>query len=657
MNLEEKIKKLPGPILVLGASGFIGANLFRMLLKCREDVFGNIFHLPAWRLEGLPAPNIHQADLLVDSNLDFLLERTSPQTVINCVAYGAYSFETDSNLIYRTNFNLTAKIMDRLHSRGTGCYVHSGSSSEYGDNSAGPGEDALPSPNSHYSVSKTACANLVRFYGKDKKFPCANLRFYSVYGPLEDSSRFIPRLVQAGLEKKYPQLADPETSRDFIYIEDACEAFVDAVLGLKPAVYGESFNIGSGKKTTLREAANLAGEVFEIPGQAPFGSMPGRPWDLRDWFADPRRTKEVLGWEARSPFPEGFRKTAEWYKGLEDKPKYLQSSKQFELDSKHSVSAVVACYKDAQAIPLLYERLANTFDRLKIDWEVIFVNDNSPDESEAIITELSRKDHRVIGISHSRNFGSQAAFRSGMEISTKNACVLLDGDLQDPPEIIEPFIARWREGYEVVFGRRVKRKAPFFMRAAYKLFYRIFDFFSYLSIPHDAGDFSLLDRRVVEAILRFPERDFFLRGVRAYVGFKQTGVDYVRPERAFGRSTNSLLKNLDWAKKGILSYSYTPLTILSFAGTALFFLSLALGALQVALRLLYPDIAPKGATTVLLAILFFGSINLFALAILGEYLAKIFEEVKRRPHFIRQSIIKGGEIRLTASETPERRRR
>ena len=299
----------------------------------------------------------------------------------------------------------------------------------------------------------------------------------------------------------------------------------------------------------------------------------------------------------------------------------------------------------------MYKRLKATFDKMKIDYEIIFVNDNSPDNSEEIILDITRKDRRVIGISHSRNFGSQAAFRSGLEISTKNACVLLDGDLQDPPELIEKFVEKWREGYDVVYGSRVKRQAPFYMQLAYKLFYRIFDYFSYLRIPHDAGDFSLIDRCVVTAILQFQERDFFLRGVRAYVGFKQTGVDYLRPERLFGKTTNSFFKNIDWAKKGILSYSYTPLSILSFVGVLLFFMSICLAILQVELRLLVPDIAPKGTTTVLLAILFFGSINLFALAILGEYIAKIFEEVKQRPHFVRKSIIRSGESRSIQKDT------
>jgi dolichol-phosphate mannosyltransferase len=290
------------------------------------------------------------------------------------------------------------------------------------------------------------------------------------------------------------------------------------------------------------------------------------------------------------------------------------------------------------------------FEKLHVEYEIIFVNDNSPDDSEEVVRAITRNDRRVLGISHSRNFGSQAAFRSGMELATKNACVLLDGDLQDPPELIEEFVARWREGYDVVFGRRVKREAPFWMQLAYKAFYRVFDFFSYLEIPRDAGDFSLLDKRVVQWMLAFPERDLFLRGVRAFVGFKQTGVDYVRPERQFGRSTNNLRKNLAWAKKGILSFSNTPLSVLSFLGTVLFGLSLLMLLVQVSLRLLFPDLTPQGLTTVLISILFFGSINLFGIGVLAEYVAKIVEEVKQRPPFIRRSIIKDGEVRRAAGE-------
>jgi dolichol-phosphate mannosyltransferase len=347
---------------------------------------------------------------------------------------------------------------------------------------------------------------------------------------------------------------------------------------------------------------------------------------------------------------EGLRRMDDWLGTLPSPEQYQKASKRFGPDTVHSVAAVIACYKDGQAIPIMYARLKAVFEKLGLDHEIIFVNDNSPDDSEAVIRELSAKDRNVIGISHSRNFGSQAAFRSGMQAASMNAVVLLDGDLQDPPELIEAFVEQWRQGNEVVYGRRVKREASWFMQLAYKAFYRIFDRFSYVRIPHDAGDFALMDRKVVASLLRFPERDLFLRGLRAYAGFKQVGVDYVRPERMFGVTTNSFLKNIGWAKKGILSFSTVPLDMLSFAGVLLFLVSALLAVVQVAYKLLDPASAPKGITTTLLLITFFGSVNLLAISILGEYLAKIVEEVKRRPHFIRRHIIRDGEVRKAGGE-------
>lgn len=650
MSLDQKSLRLPGPLLILGGSGFVGANLFRILFQSRKDVFGTTTAFPAWRLEGLPDKNVIKTDLLVDANLDDLLAEVKPRTIFNCMAYGAYPFESDSQLIHLTNFNFVSRLLDRLTATGGVRLINAGSSSEYGDNSAGPREHDSPLPNSDYSVSKIACAGALQYAGKKKGIACANLRLYSVYGPLEDSSRLIPAVLACGAEGRFPPLVAPDISRDYVYIDDVCEAFIDAALNLTEEHYGESFNIGSGRKTTIREVAEIAREIFNIQAEPVYETMPNRRWDLNAWFANTAKAAERLGWQARTGFRDGLALTANWYRGLADKEGYRLCSKRFQLDATNSVSAVVACYKDHLAIPIMYERLKATFQKLAIDHEIIFVNDNSPDDSEEVIRGLSLRDRRVIGISHSRNFGSQECFRSGLALATKNACVLLDGDLQDPPELIEQFVQKWREGCDVVYGRRTKREAGFFMQVAYKLFYRAFDYFSYIPIPHDAGDFSLLDKKVVRWILRFPERDLFLRGVRAFVGFQQAGVDYCRPKRKFGETTNNLLKNIGWAKKGIFSFSNTPLNMLSFLGTVLFFLSITMAFLQTLGRLLFPAQTPRGITTLLLAVLFFGSINLFAIAILGEYIAKIFEEVKRRPHFIRRHIIKEGEVRIAADQ-------
>ena len=648
-ELERKILGLHGPILVLGASGFVGANLFRTLLAQRNDVYGTASRFPAWRLEGLPEANVLANDLLVESNLVQLLDRVRPLTVFDCVAYGAYSYERDPQLIYRTNLSFQVALTEQLAMRGVRAFVHAGSSSEYGEGSAAPGEDQASSPNSHYAASKVAAAGVLHYMGKERGLPCVNLRLYSIYGPWEDASRLVPAVVSAGLRGELPPFVDPSISRDFVYVDDAVEAFLDAALRLEPEHYGESFNIGTGIGTTIGDVAKLARDRFAIAAEPEF-TMPARDWDTRDWYADPSRAEHAFGWKARTSFADGIEATTEWMRSLDDVEAYRRSSKEFGPDTRHSVSAIIACYKDQQAIPVMHERLTAVFQKLGIDYEILFVNDCSPDESEEIIRAISARDRRVIGISHSRNFGSQAAFRSGMEIATKNACVLLDGDLQDPPELIEEFVAKWREGHDVVYGRRVKREAPWGMQLAYKLFYRVFDRFSYLKIPHDAGDFALMDKRVVRSMLKFPERDLFLRGVRAFVGFRQVGVDYERPERMFGRSTNNVFSNIGWAKKGILSFSQTPLNLLSAAGVLGIGIFGSLAVLQILAKLAFPEAAPKGITTVLLITLFFGSVNLFAISLVGEYIAKIFEEVKRRPHFLRRSIVRDGEVRDAAEE-------
>jgi len=301
------------------------------------------------------------------------------------------------------------------------------------------------------------------------------------------------------------------------------------------------------------------------------------------------------------------------------------------------LSAVVACYRDAQAIPVMHKRLSDVFSSLAVDYEIIFVNDGSPDESDAVLRELTAKDHHVLAIEHSRNFGSQNAFLSGMELATGDAVVLLDGDLQDPPELIPAFYEKWRQGNDVVYGRRAGRDTSRLLGMSYKAFYRIFRGVSSVPMPLDAGDFSLMDRRVVHEILAFPESDQFLRGLRSWVGFKQAGVDYVRPARAFGRSNNNWLTNLRWAKKGIFSFSFVPLELLGYSGAGLTLLSLLGAGYETVAAIRHPQL-PRGISAIVVLLLFLAGLNLLAISVLGEYLIKVFEETKRRPRFIRKAI-------------------
>jgi dolichol-phosphate mannosyltransferase len=311
--------------------------------------------------------------------------------------------------------------------------------------------------------------------------------------------------------------------------------------------------------------------------------------------------------------------------------------------NSRKISAIIACYKDEKAIPFMLSRLTKTFKKIKVDYEIIFINDGSPDNTESLLKEIVKKDSHVVAVNHSRNFSSQMAFTSGMDIATGDAIVFLDGDLQDPPEVIEKFYKKWIDGFDVVYGIRTKREAPLIMQIAYKLFYRIFHKISYISIPLDAGDFSLIDRKVVDVLKTFTERDRFLRGLRAWVGFKQTGVSYTRPERMFGKTTNNFLKNFNWATKGIFSFSYVPLQLMTMLSLAVFILSVIGILYQISIKLWFPESAPQGTTTIIVLVLFIGSIQLLGISVLGEYIGKIFEEVKQRPKYVVKSVFKKNE--------------
>ncbi len=310
------------------------------------------------------------------------------------------------------------------------------------------------------------------------------------------------------------------------------------------------------------------------------------------------------------------------------------------MKTDKKISAVIACYRDELAIPIMYESLTAVFSKITNNYEIIFVNDGSPDNSEEVLKKIAGKDNHVIVINHTRNFNSQNAFASGMELATGDAIVLLDGDLQDPPEIIPTFVDKWLEGFDVVYGIRQKRQATFFLQIAYKLFYRIFQKMAYIKMPVDAGDFSLIDRKVIDVLNKMPERDRFIRGLRAWVGFKQTGIPYFRPERKFGKTTNNLLRNIAWAKKGIFSFSYAPLEMLSYFGIFIVILSFFLILIYIVSYFLFPEYSgERGIQTIIILILFLGGIQIMSISIIGEYIGKIFEEVKGRPKFIIKSVL------------------
>ena len=312
-ELDVRIGRLKGPILVIGASGFIGANLLRRCLGVRRDVTGTMFRTRGWRLEGIPDAHLAELDLLDPDGVRNVLNHSRPRTIFDCAAYGGYPFQTDSERIHLTNYQGLVNLFAELERFEITAYVHAGSSSEYGLNAAGPDEDSPRIPNSHYAVSKSAAAELIAFVGRVKTLPAVNLRLYSVYGPFEDSSRLIPALALKGLAHQLPPLVSPDTARDFIDVEDVVAAFVAAAENIGPRIAGASFNIGTGRRLRIREVAEIAKRLFDVPDDAHFATLPARAWDLTDWYSNPARAEAVLGWKAEIRFEDGLARASRWW--------------------------------------------------------------------------------------------------------------------------------------------------------------------------------------------------------------------------------------------------------------------------------------------------------------------------------------------------------
>lgn len=304
------------------------------------------------------------------------------------------------------------------------------------------------------------------------------------------------------------------------------------------------------------------------------------------------------------------------------------------------VSVVVPCLNEEAVIPRLRQRLTAAAESWGCGFEVLVVDDGSTDRSWELLQAICDNDPRWHALRLSRNFGHQAAVSAGLSYARGDCTVALDGDLQDPPEEIARFIEAWRNGYDVIYGIRMKRKESVLKRAAYAVFYRTLARLAEISIPLDAGDFCLMDRKVVDLLNRLPERGRFIRGLRAWAGFSQVGVPYERQARGAGVPQYTVVKLVRLALDGFFSFSVGPLRLATYMGFLVSGLAL-LGAVFTFFQRLFPDQFARiglrpvpGFATTVISILFLGGVQLICLGILGEYLGRIYEEVKGRPLWV-----------------------
>jgi glycosyltransferase involved in cell wall biosynthesis len=302
------------------------------------------------------------------------------------------------------------------------------------------------------------------------------------------------------------------------------------------------------------------------------------------------------------------------------------------------ISIVVPIFDEIEILPELHRRLSAVADRLGEAVELVFVDDGSGDGSAAWLDDAAAKDPRVGVVHFSRNFGHQPACSAGLEAARGDAVVLMDGDLQDPPEVIPDFVKAWKGGAEVVFAKRRARDEGLLRGAAYRAFYGVFRRLSEFPIPLDAGVFGLMDRRALDAFLRLEERSRFIPGMRAWVGFRQEQVLYDREKRAAGEPKQDFRRLFRYAFDGITSFSYRPLRVATLLGFAVSgFALLYLIRVLVFWFLGVDQEVFKGYNTLAVSILFLGGVQLLTIGVLGEYVARIYEEAKRRPLFLVRS--------------------
>jgi polyisoprenyl-phosphate glycosyltransferase len=293
------------------------------------------------------------------------------------------------------------------------------------------------------------------------------------------------------------------------------------------------------------------------------------------------------------------------------------------------VSVVVPLFDEEANALELYRRLAGALDALDVSYELIWVNDGSRDRTAELADSLAADDARLVVVHLSRNFGHQAAISAGIDHARGQAVVVMDGDLQDPPEVLGRLLDTWRSGHDVVYAIRTKRKEPLWKRAGYFVFYRLLRAVSDLDIPLDAGDFCLMDRKVVAALRSLPERDRFLRGLRTFVGFRQAGLVYERAGRHAGTPKYTFRRLCRLALDGLFGFSGFPLSLIAYLGFASLLLALGLTAWAC----VDPVRMPAGTLTSL-AVLYMGALQLLGLGIVAEYMRRIFAEVKQRPTYL-----------------------
>ncbi len=613
-------------ILVTGASGFIGKRLTERLLADGHDVHV-VVHMddPISTSGQNPGTLTKQYYDGGTASIVSILDTVRPDVVYHLASYFVAEHASgDISRLVESNISFGTQLLEAMSLSGVPNLVNAGTSWQHGDESA-------DRPSALYAATKQAFESLVKYYVDKAGINAVTLKLFDTYGPDDPRHKIVPLLLGLSEDLTPLDMSPGKQHLNLVYVDDVVSAFIRAgELLVSGEVSGhKDFAVRSGDTVSLKE---LVAQFEKQCGKKLPITWGGRPYRVRE-IMTPWKGDILPGWQAEVSLKDGLRRTIESYGANKGKPSLWQQV---------HLSFVVPCFNEMENIPVLCQRIIDSISNNNyIKYDIIIVENGSTDNSAEIIRGLHENNPRIKMIRLSRNFGYQGAITAGLQHAPGEWIAVLDGDLQDPPELIVSFLEKALEGFDVVYGVKTKRKGSRFKNFLYKTFYHCFSFLAEIEMPKHAGEFCVMNRRVVDIINDMPERQRFIRGLRTWTGFNQAGYDYAREERARGKSKFSLSGMFGLGIDGILSFSSFPLRITIVLGFLTVSASILLGVVQGVMKALkwldimdITTLLPPGLTQTNLVMSFLFGVTITCLGIVGEYVGRIYNEVKQRPTFL-----------------------
>eukprot|EP00435_Cladocopium_sp_Y103_P077061 s1_g800.t1 len=635
-------------VFLTGISGFIGSALCRDLLDAGHEVAGLARSENPWRLTDRSDDVTWISGSLEEmSAWQEALIYFKPDAVAHLGWAGVAN--TDRNALLQVdNLPWSARLVDLAAKAGARTFLGLGSQAEYGPKSNAIPSEAETNPTTLYGEAKLAackiCAQVADLH--DMRFVW--MRVFSTYGPGDHPYWMIPTIINQMLDGQRPALTAGEQHWGFLHVEDAARAIR---LALETETAQGIYALGSPDAPQLKETIKTIRDQIDVTLGLGFGEIPYRGDQVMYLAADITRLKNDLGWTPSIPLDQGLQQTVDWFKSQHEALGYSPSLHNRDIFSHFSslgfsrqpyfmkrllITIVSPCFNEEDNVARCHEAVVALFAAggplAAYDYEHIFADNSSGDRTVEILREIAAKDPHVRVIVNARNYGPFRSAFNALRRARGDAVVpMFPVDLQDPPDLIPTFVKHWEEGYLRVYGVRAQRDEGRLMHFVRRRYYWAVNKFSSIHIPKDVAEYQLLDRKVVDSLLRFRDHYPYIRGMIANVGFERQSkaIEYTWQERRSGISKNRLGNLVDQGLNGLISFTNFPMRAAILFGLALALFALIYALIQLSLNLIWPGSAPPGIATIIVAIFLFSGVQLAVLGVIGEYIAAIHFQVRQ----------------------------